>query len=80
MFVKLGNCEDKFSVSSLRELLTFISLTYWNVLQSITLNVISVVAASSIVDGIGQAAKVLTGAGRTHSGDPNRDPIKGSQQ
>lgn len=61
-------------------MLTFISLTYWNVLQSITLRVISVVPARRVVDGEGLEAKVFTGKGRLLSGHPRSEPIKGSQQ
>lgn len=60
--------------------LTFISLTYWNVLQSITLRVISVVATRRVVDGEGLEAKVFTGTGRLLSGHPTSEPMKGSQQ
>lgn len=61
-------------------ILTFISFTYWNVLQSITLNVISVVPTSKVVHGEGLAASVFTGTGRELSGHPRREPMKGSQQ
>lgn len=61
-------------------MLTFISLTYWNVLQSITLKVISVVPTNKLVDGEGPAAKVFIGANRLFSGHPNKEPMKGSQQ
>lgn len=61
-------------------MLTFISLTYWNVLQSITLRVMSVVPTRRVVDGEGLEAKVFTGTGRLLSGQPKSEPIKGSQQ
>lgn len=61
-------------------LLTFISLTYWNVRQSMTRTVMSVVPARRVVDGEGLGASVFTGAGRLLSGQPRSEPMNGSQQ
>lgn len=56
-------------------MLTFISLIYWNVLQSITLRVISVVPTRRVVEGEGLEAKIFTGTGRLLSGHPRSEPM-----